>query len=144
MNVLMTVTLLTALLTTVATVHIGAAEAQEEVVGSGDLSVPEGDNPFGGDNIGTYNIGSDREGLRVQVNMDITPTSGNAYQAWLVDNATGNDLALGELVDNVLATTLQPTDSSPYRLIVVTEEPLNDPDPARNSYAIVAGAALGS
>ena len=76
--------------------------------------------------------------------MDITPTSGNAYQAWLVDNATGNDLALGELVDNALATTLQPTDSSPYKLIVVTEEPLNDPDPARNSSAIVAGAALGS
>jgi hypothetical protein len=135
---------LTVLLTMVATVHIGAAEAQEEVVASGDLSIPEGNNPFGGDNIGTYSIGRDREGVRVQVNMDITPTSGNAYQAWLVDNATGNDLALGDLVDNELATTLQPTDTSPCKLIVVTEEPDNDPDPARNSSAIAAGATLGS
>lgn len=143
-NVILTLIVMTALLTTITTVHIGTAEAQVEVESSGDLSVPQGDNPFGGDNIGTYSIGMDREGLRVQVDMDISPRSGASYQAWLLDNATANDLTLGELVDNALATTLQPTDTSQYKLIVVTEEPLNDPDPARNSSAVVAGAVLGS
>lgn len=139
------VVVMAALSTTITAVHIGSAEAQVQTESSGDLTVPEGDNPFGGDNIGTYSIGLDREGLRVQVNMEITPTSGNAYQAWLVDNATDTDLALGQLTDNALADTLQSAnDTSQYNLIVVTEEPIDDPDPARDSASVVAGAELGS
>jgi hypothetical protein len=141
---MLTLVVMIALLTTTTTFHFGVAEAQEETLSSGDLTVPEGDNPFGGDNIGTYSIGMDREGLRVQVDMNISPTGDKTYQAWLVGNATDNDLALGELVDNALGTTLASTDTSPYGLIVVTEEPINDPDPARNSSAVVAGAELES
>lgn len=134
-----------ALSTSITAVHVGTAEAQLQTESSGDLTAPADDNPFGGDNVGTYTIGLDREGLRVQVNMDITPTSGNAYQAWLVDNATDTDLALGQLTDNALADTLQQVnDTSQYDLIVVTEEPIDDPEPARDSAAVVAGASLGS
>jgi hypothetical protein len=133
---MMTVTAATPIL------HIRSADAQEEVEKSGDLTVPEEDMPFGGDNVGTYSIGQDRYGLRVQVNMDISPTSDNVYEAWLVDNATGSDLSVGQLVDNELATTQEITNSSLYNLIEVTEERANDPNPARNSSAIVAGAEL--
>ena len=122
--------------------RVGTAEAQEQVESSGDLTVPEGDNPFGGDTFGTYSIGNDREGVRAQVNVDVSPTSGMSYQAWLVDSATDTDLALGQLEDNELATTLQPTDTSSYDLIIVTEEPIDDPNPARNSSTVVAGAQL--
>jgi hypothetical protein len=144
-NLLLMMVVMTALSTSITAVHIGAADAQVQTESSGDLTAPEGDSPFGGDNVGTYTIGLDREGLRVQVNMDLTPTSGNAYQAWLVDNATDTDLALGQLTDNALADTLQSTnDTSQYNLIVVTEEPVDDQDPARDSAAVVAGAELGS
>ena len=133
-----------ALLITTTTLYVGVAEAQEETLSNGDLTVPEGENPFGGDTIGTYSIGTDREGLRVQVDMNISPTGDNAYQAWLVGNATENDLAVGQLVDNALGVTLPSTNTSQYGLIEVTEEPVNDPDPARNSSAVVAGAELES
>jgi hypothetical protein len=145
MHHMFTLAVMIALLTTTTTtLHIGVAGAQEETISSGDLTVPEGDNPFGGDTIGTYNIGMDRDGLRVQVDMNISPTGDKAYQAWLVGNATENDLAVGQLVDNALGVTLPTNDTSPYGLIVVTEEPVNDPDPARNSSAVVAGAELES
>jgi len=138
---LLVVAVLATSLTAGTSLHIGIAEAQEQMESSGDLTVPEGDNPFGGDKFGTYSIGNDREGIRAQVNVDISPTSGMSYQAWLVDSTTDTDLALGQLEDNGLATTLQSTDT-PYDLIIVTEEPIDDPNPARNSSAVVAGAQL--
>jgi len=141
---MLTLAVMIALLITTTTLYVGVAEAQEETLSNGDLTVPEGENPFGGDTIGTYSIGTDREGLRVQVDMNISPTGDNAYQAWLVGNATENDLAVGQLVDNALGVTLPSTNTSQYGLIEVTEEPVNDPDPARNSSAVVAGAELES
>jgi hypothetical protein len=142
---MLTLAVMIALLTTTTTtLHIGVAEAQEETLSSGDLTVPEGNNLFGGDTIGTYSIGMDRDGLRVQVDMNISPTDDKAYQSWLVGNTTENDLAVGQLVDNALGVTLPSTNTSQYGLIVVTEEPVNDPDPARNSSAVIAGAELES
>lgn len=130
--------------TTTPNLHIGSAQAQEEVEKSGDLTVPEDDRPFGGDNAGTYSIGQDRYGLRIQVDMDVQPTNGTVYEAWLVDNATGNDLSVGQLVDDELAVTQEITNSSSYNLIEVTEEPVNDSNPSRNQSAVVAGAELVS
>lgn len=139
---LLVVAVLATSLTASTSLYGGIAKAQEQMLGSGDLTVPEGDNPFGGDVVGSYSVGLDREGLRAQVNMDISPGSGMSYQAWLLDSATDTDLALGQLEDNGLAATLQPNDTSSYNLIVVTEEPIDDPNPARNSSAVVAGAEL--
>jgi hypothetical protein len=129
---------------TTPNLHLGSAQAQEEVEKSGDLTVPEDDRPFGGDNAGTYTIGQDRYGLRIQVNMDVQPTNATIYEAWLVDNATGNTLSVGQLVDDELAVTQEITNSSSYNLIEVTEEPVNDSNPSRNQSAVVAGAELES
>jgi hypothetical protein len=130
--------------TTTPNLHIGSAQAQEEVEKSGDLTVPEDDRPFGGDNAGTYSIGQDRYGLRIQVDMDSQPTNGTVYEGWLVDNATGNTQSVGQLVDDELAVTQEITNSSSYNLIEVTEEPVNDSNPSRNQSAVVAGAELES
>jgi hypothetical protein len=116
--------------------------AQEEEENSGDLTEPEDGMPFGGETAGTYSIGPDRYGLRVQVNMDDSPTNGTLYIAWLVDNSTGNDIGIGQLVDDELAATQQITNSSLYNLIEVTEESPDAVGTSRNQSAIVAGAEI--
>jgi hypothetical protein len=116
--------------------------AQEETEASGDLTGPEDNMPFGGDNAGTYSIGQDRYGLRIQVNMDDSPTNGTLYVTWLVDNSTGNDLGIGQLVDDELAVTQQITNSSLYNLIEVTEESPDKVNTSRNQSAVVAGAEI--
>lgn len=116
--------------------------AQEETDASGDLTGPDDNMPFGGDNAGTYSIGQDRYGLRIQVNMDDSPTNGTLYVAWLVDNSTGNDIGVGQLADDELAVTQQITNSSLYNLIEVTEESLNNVNTSRNQSAVIAGAEI--
>jgi hypothetical protein len=116
--------------------------AQEETEASGDLTGPDDNMPFGGDNAGTYSIGQDRYGLRIQVNMDDSPTNGTLYVAWLVDNSTGNDIGIGQLVDDELAVTQPITNSSLYNLIEVTEESSDEVNTSRNQSAVVAGAEI--
>ncbi len=123
---------------------VTSASAQEEEEKSGDLTEAEDNAPFGGDNAGTFSIGPDRYGLRVQVDMSDSPTNGTVYVAWLVDNSTGDDIAIGQLVDDELAATQQITNSSLYNLIEVTEEPPDAVGDSRNQSAIVAGAELES
>ena len=116
--------------------------AQEEEEKSGDLTEAEDNVPFGGDNAGTFSIGPDRYGIRVQVDMSDTPTNGTVYVGWLVDNSTGDDIAIGQLVDDELGATQQITNSSLYNLIEVTEESPDALGTSRNQSAIVAGAEL--
>ncbi|HZB73989.1 MAG TPA: hypothetical protein VE378_04520 [Nitrososphaeraceae archaeon] len=116
--------------------------AQEETEKSGDLTEPEGNTPFGGENAGSYNIGQDRYGLRIQVDMDDTPANGTIYVAWLVDNTTGNDLGIGQLVDDELAVTQKITNSSLYNLIEVTEQSPDTVGSSRNLSTVVAGTEL--
>jgi hypothetical protein len=116
--------------------------AQEETEASGDLTGPDDNMPFGGDNAGTYSIGQDRYGLRIQVNMDDSPTNGTLYVAWLVDNSTSNDIGIGQLVGDELAVTQQITNSSLYNLIEVTEESPDKVNTSRNQSAVVAGAEI--
>ena len=116
--------------------------AQEEEEKSGDLTEAEDNVPFGGDNAGIFSIGPDRYGIRVQVDMSDTPTNGTVYVAWLVDNSTDNDIAIGQLVDDELAATQQITNSSLYNLIEVTEESPDALGTSRNQSAVVAGAEL--
>jgi hypothetical protein len=118
--------------------------AQEEEESSGDLTEPEDNMPFGGENAGTYSLGPDRYGLRIQVDMSDSPTNGTVYVAWLVDNSTGDDMGVGQLVDNELAVTQQLTNSSLYNLIEVTEESPDALGTSRNQSAIVAGAEIES
>jgi hypothetical protein len=116
--------------------------AQEETEKSGDLTEPEDSTPFGGEETGTYSIGQDRYGLRIQVDMDESPSNGTLYVAWLVDNSTSDDIGIGQLVDDELAVTQQITNSSLYNLIEVTEEAPDTVNTSRNQSAVVAGAQL--
>jgi hypothetical protein len=118
------------------------AVAQEEIENSGDLTEPEGNISFGGENAGTYSLGQDRYGLRIQVDMDNSPTNGTIYVAWLVDNSTGDDIGIGQLVDDELAVTQQITNSTLYNLIEVTEESPDNVGTSRNQSAVVAGAEM--
>jgi hypothetical protein len=95
------------LVLSLSALQISPMVAQEEVESSGDLTEPENGLSYGGDNVGTYNIGQDRYGLRIQVDMTNSPSSGNLFVAWLVDNSTDNDIGIGQLVDNELAVTQQ-------------------------------------
>lgn len=122
--------------------QITSVLAQEETEKSGDLTGPNDNMPFGGDNAGTYSIGQDRYGLRIQVNMDDSPTNGTLYVAWLVDNSTGNDIGVGQLVDDELAVTQQITNSSLYNLIEVTEQSPDEVNTSRNQSAVIAGAEI--
>jgi hypothetical protein len=54
--------------------------------------------------------------------MDESPNNGALYVSWLVDNSTGDDIGVGQLVDNELAVTQQITNSSLHNLIEVKEE----------------------
>ena len=73
--------------------------------------------------------------------MDESPTNGTTYEAWLVNNASGQDFSLGQLVDNALATTKQVQGNlGSFNLFEVTEE--SDNNPTRNQSAVVGGAEL--
>jgi hypothetical protein len=126
----------------VAPLLVTSTLAQEEEEESGDLTEPEDNAPFGGANAGTFSIGPDKYGLRVQVDMSDSPTNGTVYVAWLVDNSTGDDIGIGQLVDDELAATQQITNSSLYNLIEVTEESPDAVGTSRNQSAIVAGAEI--
>ena len=122
--------------------QISFTQAQEETESSGDLTEPEDGLPYGGDDVGTYSIGQDRYGLRIQVDMTDSPSNGTLYVAWLVDNSTDSDIGIGQLVDDELAVTQQITNSSLYNLIEVTEESAQNVGTSRNQSAVVAGAEL--
>ena len=142
MAITITATALTVLMPTMNGALLISTSAQEEEEKSGDLTGAEDSAPFGGDNEGTFSIGPDRYGLRVQVDMSDSPVNGTVYVAWLVDNSTGNDIALGQLVDDELAATQEITNSSLYNLIEVTEESPDAVGDSRNQSAIVAGAEI--
>jgi hypothetical protein len=130
------------LVLSLSALQISPMVAQEEVESSGDLTEPENGLSYGGDNVGTYNIGQDRYGLRIQVDMNDPPSNGTLYVAWLVDNSTGDDIGIGQLVDDELAATQQITNASLYNLIEVTEESAQNVGTSRDQSAVVAGAEL--
>jgi hypothetical protein len=145
MAITITAIALTVLMPTMdRTLLVTSTSAQEEEEKSGDLTEAEDNVPFGGNNAGTFSIGPDRYGLRVQVDMSDSPTNGTVYVAWLVDNSTGDDIAVGQLVDDELAATQEITNSSLYNLIEVTEESPDAVGTSRNQSVIVAGAELES
>jgi hypothetical protein len=147
-NMLVAITLMTLAFTVLTPTYGGiysqftSVLAQDEGDKSGDLTEAEGGEPFGGSNVGTYDIGQDRSGLRIQVNMNDPPSADKVYVVWLVDNSTGDDLSVGQLVDNTIAITQPITNQSLYNLIEVTEENAGNVGVSRNTSAVVGGANL--
>ncbi len=117
----------------------------------GGLTAPNDDKPFGGDAVGEYTIGVYDAGRRggqttIFVEFDSRPTPGTVFEGWLVDKDSGEKTSFGRFQENTQRQTQFYTVSVPSTfnndLIVITEEPFVDTDPAPNRP--VGGAVLGS
>jgi len=121
------------------------------VVLQGELTAPSDDKPFGGDDVGSYTIGVYDAGRRdgqttIYVEFDTRATPGTVYEGWLVDADSGEKTSFGRFQENTQRQTQFYTVSVPSTLsndlIVITEEPFVDTDPA--PHTPVGGAVLGN
>ena len=108
----------------------------------GNLSASRGYKPFGGDSIGIYytHVVGDRTSIYVEFNY---PSSqGTVYEGWLVDVDTGVKTSFGKIhqEEDIILASLENQFNND--LIVITEEPLLDTDPA--PHTPVSGAVLGT
>ena len=110
----------------------------------GDLTAPNNDKPFGGKDIGTYNIHiRDNGSTSIYVELDHRPSNGMKFEGWLIDIETGEKLSTGTFKESVkrgFFTGIAP--EFHYDIFVVTEKPIIDSDPAPNKP--VAGVPLSA
>ena len=100
---------------------------------NGSLTAPAGEAPFGGNTVGTYSINVEN-GDHVNVTTHIKSTSSNmVLEGWLVDMDTGYKLSLGKADSHGKLMFSQPmVNPWIYDVLVITEEPIGDSDPAPN------------
>ena len=109
------------------------ADAQEM---SGDITAPAGENPFGGEKMGTIIVDSTGRRTNVSADINAAPKEGNVLEGWLVDEVSGYKLSLGQFRNGTLDFSQYMVDPYTYNNFEVTEEPAEDPDPnAANSIA---------
>ena len=109
------------------------ADAQEM---SGDITAPAGENPFGGEKMGTIIVDSTGRRTNVSADINAAPKEGNVLEGWLVDEGSGYKLSLGQFRNGTLDFSQYMVDPYTYNNFEVTEEPAEDPDPnAANSIA---------
>lgn len=114
------------------------AEAQQM---SGDITAPSGENPFGGENMGTVSVDSDGNMTNITADFNGSPAEGNIFEGWLVDaDGSGYKLSLGQFSNSTLNFTQNMVNPYTYKNFEVTEEPSGDPDP--NAAASIAGFEL--
>ena len=119
------------------------ARVSPTMITQGDLTAPSGDKPFGGETVGSYysHVTGDFTSIYVQVNIQASPDT--VFEGWLVDADTGEKTSFGTFQDyrgNKLLASFENQFNND--LIVITEEPRKDSDPAPNTP--VAGAVLGN
>lgn len=103
------------------------AEAQEI---SGDITGPAGNNPFGGEKMGTITINSTGSRTNLSADLNASPGEGNVFEGWLVDaGASGYKLSLGQFRNGSLDFSQYMVNPYTYNNFEVTEEPAEDPDP---------------
>jgi len=116
----------------------------------GELTAPSDDKPFGGEVVGDYTIGVYDSGRRggqttISVEFDSRATPGTVYEGWLVDKDSGEKTSFGIFQENKQRQTqfytVSVTSMFNNDLIVITEEPIVDTDPA--PHTPVGGAVLG-
>ena len=104
-----------------------------------DLTAPSGDKPFGGDAVGSYTVGIYDAGIRggqttISVEFDRKATPGTVYEGWLVDADTEEKTSIGRFHENtqrqVQFYTVTVSSTFNNDLLVITEEPIIDTDPA--------------
>jgi hypothetical protein len=109
---------------------------------TGELTKPEGGNPYGGEKIGDITISSDGHQTGIKGLVSASPGEGNVYEAWLGD-AGGSEykLSLGQLLENgTIDVSQHMVNPFTYTIFFVTEEPQDDVDP--NSADAIAGVQL--
>jgi hypothetical protein len=109
---------------------------------TGELTKPEGGNPYGGEKIGDITISSDGHQTEIKGLVSASPAEGNVYEAWLGD-AGGSEykLSLGQLLENgTIDVSQHLVNPFTYTIFFVTEEPQDDVDP--NSADAIAGVQL--
>ncbi len=121
------------------------------VVLQGELTAPSDDKPFGGDVVGSYVIGvydagtlDDRTTIYIEIDSRATPST--VYEGWLVDADSGKKTSFGRFQENTQRQeqfyTVSVESNFNNDLVVITEEPIVDTDPAPNTP--IAGAVLGN
>ncbi len=121
-----------------------AAQFTATMITQGDLTASSGDNPFGGDSIGRYYTHVVGDRTTIYVEFYYPASEGTVYEGWLVDVDTGVKTSFGKIQspneeDSILASLENQFNND---LIVITEEPLLDTDPA--PHTTVSGAVLGT
>ena len=119
---------------------ISSAEANTEnqtshnlIVLGGQLTSSTENAPFGGDDIGQYRIHSNANSVSILIAFDESPASDSILEGWLVDLDSDYKLSLGQ-ADATNHLFFSQTIVNPwiYDVLVITEEPIGDSDPAPN------------
>ena len=122
------------------------AEARVELpkaILQGDLTAPSGDKPFGGDAVGNFYVHVQDEYTLIYVDFDRQPSAGTVFEGWLVDVDSGEKTSFGTFQEERNRNFITIVDNSFNNdLIVITEEPFLDTDPA--PHTPVGGAVLGT
>ena len=106
----------------------------------GDLTAPMDNNPYGGEDVGSYLILVKDHKVFIAAKFDGKVSDGMVLEGWLVDTDTGYKLSTGQFVENKQIFKQIIVNPYIYDLYVVTEEPMNDVDP--NANVPVGGALL--
>ncbi len=109
----------------------------------GDLTAAQGDKPFGGEAVGNFYVHVQDTHTVIYVDFDSKPTPGTVYEGWLVDVDSGEKTSFGKFQENRNRNFITTVDNQFNNdLIVITEEPVSDSDPAPATP--VSGAVLGT
>jgi anti-sigma-K factor RskA len=109
-----------------------------------DIKTPGGNDPFGGQKMGTVTIVPKEHMVHIVANMTTPPKEGKVFEGWLVDAGGSNyKLSLGEFSKNgTLDYTANLVNPYTYTQFIVTQEPFEDTDP--NAASTLSGAKLVS
>jgi len=118
-----------------------------KVIVQGDLTAPMDDKPFGGDVVGDYYIQVRDDQATISVRFDAKASPGTVYEGWLVDADSGVKTSFGIIQGSEyrqMGVQLTTSVESNFNndLVVITEEPIVDTDPA--PHTPVGGAVLGN
>jgi len=109
-----------------------------KVIVHGDLTAPMDDKPFGGDVVGHYYIQVRDDRATISVRIDAKASQGTVYEGWLVDADSGVKTSFGiiqhsEYRQMGVQLTTNVENNFNDDLVVITEEPVVDTDPAPNT-----------
>ena len=111
----------------------------------GELTSPIGEAPFGGETVGKYNIAVRGDITSISTSLYLRSSADMVFEGWLVNKDSGEKTSIGILKETgqgLLAYGhINVQNDFSNDLIVITEEPVHDTDPAPNKP--VAGAILG-